>query len=414
MSNYKPYQPPQAGGQGPGKAPGQGPDIPVWLPLVLLFVSPPLGIAVFVLRAMIQGKFPLQRGGQAQQPTQQSEEPAAQKAPAQSAQPQQEVSKTSDPYRYGSAEPKHTAAPRAQSTSAKKAASGRSSAGAAPLIMVIIGLCLVLYGFNMTIDPIRMVGYGLFSLRVDLWPLISGIVSILGGCGMLGMAVHTRRLRHLRRNLKNAVGKRDNITLAEICRVLSCNEKSARTAAEAAVNAGELGPTAFFDHSSDVLVIRGEAPRPEPAKPVQPEAPQSQYEAILQQLRLANDAIPGEEMSEKISRLEDISAKIFDLAEKDPSKVPQLRKFLNYYLPTSLKLLKTYAELDAQGIDGSNITQSKREIEATMDTLCNAFAAQLDKLFSSDAMDVSADIAAMQAMLAQDGLTADSDFSLPG
>ena len=127
---------------------------------------------------------------------------------------------------------------------------------------------------------------------------------------------------------------------------------------------------------------------------------------------MANDAIPGEEMSEKISRLEDISAKIFDLAEKDPSKVPQLRKFLNYYLPTSLKLLNTYAELDAQGINGSNISQSKREIEATMDTLCDAFAAQLDKLFTSDAMDVSADIAAMQAMLAQDGLT-DSDFNLP-
>ena len=87
-------------------------------------------------------------------------------------------------------------------------------------------------------------------------------------------------------------------------------------------------------------------------------------------------------------------------------------KFLNYYLPTSLKLLNTYAELDAQGINGSNISQSKREIEATMDTLCDAFAAQLDKLFTSDAMDVSADIAAMQAMLAQDGLT-DSDFNLP-
>ena len=262
-----------------------------------------------------------------------------------------------------------------------------------------------------------MLTYGLFSLRSDLWPLLSGIISIGGGCGMLGMAVRMRGVMHLRRNLKNAVGKRDNITLAEICRVLSCNEKTARSIAESAVNLGELGSTAFFDHSSDVLVLRSEAPRPAPAQAepaaTQPEnSPQSQYQAILQQLRMANDAIPGEEMSEKISRLEEISAKIFDLAEKDPSKVPQLRKFLNYYLPTSLKLLNTYAELDAQGINGSNISQSKREIEATMDTLCDAFAAQLDKLFTSDAMDVSADIAAMQAMLAQDGLT-DSDFNLP-
>ena len=84
----------------------------------------------------------------------------------------------------------------------------------------------------------------------------------------------------------------------------------------------------------------------------------------------------------------------------------------NFIILDGLKLLNTYAELDAQGISGSNISQSKREIEATMDTLCDAFAAQLDKLFTSDAMDVSADIAAMQAMLAQDGLT-DSDFNLP-
>ena len=115
----------------------------------------------------------------------------------------------------------------------------------------------------------------------------------------------------------------------------------------------------------------------------------------------------GEFPSEELTEEEEVQQ-----LSKDPSKVPQLRKFLNYYLPTSLKLLNTYAELDAQGINGSNISQSKREIEATMDTLCDAFAAQLDKLFTSDAMDVSADIAAMQAMLAQDGLT-DSDFNLP-
>ena len=398
MSNYKPFQQP-----GAGKAPGSGPEIPFWLPIVFFLISPPLGIAVFVLRAMVMGKFPPGRGGQAL-PT---ASPRPADMPLEGA-PQAEASQSSAPAK---------AAAQKKPASRKKKASASSSAGAMPLAMAIAGAVLILYGIGAASAPVQMLTYGLFSLRSDLWPLLSGIISIGGGCGMLGMAVRMRRLKHLRRNLKNAVGKRDNITLAEICRVLSCNEKTARSIAESAVNLGELGSTAFFDHSSDVLVLRGEAPRPAPvqAEPAatQPEsAPQSQYQAILQQLRMANDAIPGEEMSEKISRLENISAKIFDLAEKDPSKVPQLRKFLNYYLPTSLKLLNTYAELDAQGINGSNISQSKREIEATMDTLCDAFAAQLDKLFTSDAMDVSADIAAMQAMLAQDGLT-DSDFNLP-
>lgn len=398
MPNYStPDQMPPSGGSDFHKKLGSGSGIPLWVPIALLFVSPPLGIAVFVLRSMIRGTFPLQRTGQEHPLQQNGQEPLYKGVSA--AQSEQD---SSGIHRHDHAKKK------------PRYASGKFSAGSAPRLLAAAGLCLLLYGIFTMMDPLRMLSYGLFAARSDLWPLLSGLFSEVGGCVMLGFSARTYRLRHLQRNLKNAVGKRDNITLAEICRVLSCKESTARAAAEAAVNAGELGPTAFFDHSCDVLVMRGEAPRPAPEQPRQPEAPQSQYEAILQQLRQANDAIPGEEMSEKISRLEDISAKIFELAEKDPSKVPQLRKFMNYYLPTSLKLLKTYAELDAQGISGSNITQSKKEIEATMDTLCNAFAAQLDKLFTSDAMDVSADIAAMQAMLAQDGLTGDTDFTLPG
>ena len=410
MSNYTPYTPPSQQPQG-SKPPQKGPDIPIWLPIVLLFLSPPLGIAVFVLRAMIRGEFPLRHGGQAPERIK-PEQTSAPKSEA-NAGNEAKSAPAAEEYRYGHTKAKDAAPKKAQPLYTKQKPSGKNSAGAAPLLMALAGVALLFYGFGAAADPLHMMSYGLFSLRSDLWPLISGIVSIFGGLGMFGLAGYTRRLRHLRRSLKNAVGKRDNITLAEICRVLSCREATARRVAQSAVDAGDLGSDAFFDHSSDTLVIRGQAPRPAPAEPAAAQKTKSQYEAFLEQLRLVNDAIPGEEMSEKISRLEDISAKIFDLAEKDPAKVPQLRKFLNYYLPTSLKLLHTYAELDAQGIDGSNITQSKREIENTMDTLCNAFASQLDKLFSSDAMDVSADIAAMQAMLAQDGLT-QGDFDLPG
>ena len=90
---------------------------------------------------------------------------------------------------------------------------------------------------------------------------------------------------------------------------------------------------------------------------------------ILNQLRALNDAIPGEEMSDKISRLEAVSAKIFAQAKQNPDKLPQMRKFMDYYLPTALKLLKTYAELDAQGVEGENIRESKQRIEQVMDTL---------------------------------------------
>ena len=137
-----------------------------------------------------------------------------------------------------------------------------------------------------------------------------------------------------------------------------------------------------------------------------------QYKKILDELRRVNDAIPDEEMSDKISRLEAVSAKIFEQAKSDPDKLPQMRKFMDYYLPTSLKLLNTYAELDNQGVEGENISESKRRIEQTMDTLVKAFENQLDRLFASDALDVSTDIDVMQNMLRADGLTDDTPFKL--
>ena len=137
-----------------------------------------------------------------------------------------------------------------------------------------------------------------------------------------------------------------------------------------------------------------------------------QYKKILDELRRVNDAIPDEEMSDKISRLEAVSAKIFEQAKSDPDKLPQMRMFMDYYLPTSLKLLNTYAELDNQGVEGENISESKRRIEQTMDTLVKAFENQLDRLFASDALDVSTDIDVMQNMLRADGLTDDTPFKL--
>ena len=80
-------------------------------------------------------------------------------------------------------------------------------------------------------------------------------------------------------------------------------------------------------------------------------------------------------------RLEAVTEKIFAQAKSDPDKRPQMRKFLDYYLPTVVKLLEAYAEMEAQGVEGENIRESKRRIEDAMDTLVTAFENQLDKLF---------------------------------
>ena len=87
--------------------------------------------------------------------------------------------------------------------------------------------------------------------------------------------------------------------------------------------------------------------------------------------------------------------------------VADIRRLMEYYLPTTVKLLEAYEELDAQPIQGENITSSKTEIEKTLDTLNIAFEKLLDDLFQDTAWDVSSDISVLHTMLAQEGLTED-------
>ena len=130
-------------------------------------------------------------------------------------------------------------------------------------------------------------------------------------------------------------------------------------------------------------------------------------DAFLAEIRQCNDAIPGEEISGKISRIELIVQRIFERAESHPEIVPDLKRMMDYYLPMTVKLLHAYAEMDAQPVQGKTIQSSKREIEATMDTLNRAFEKLLDSVFQDTAMDVSSDISVLHTLLAQEGLTED-------
>ncbi len=123
-------------------------------------------------------------------------------------------------------------------------------------------------------------------------------------------------------------------------------------------------------------------------------------------VRQINDIIPDtEEMSNKLYRLEDIMNRIFAQVKKDPSSADELHKLMNYYLPTTRKLLNAYVELDKQPDVGENIIQTKNEIDAAMDTINEAFEKLLDSLFQDMAWDISSDISVMKTMMAQDGLT---------
>lgn len=245
------------------------------------------------------------------------------------------------------------------------------------------------------------------------------LMSLTGGIGCLFGANHIRTTRRMRKKIDNIVGDAKYMYIQDIADAIPCSYEKCCKHLENCIDEGLFGPGAFLDMHRKCLVVKERPPEPTPAPAPAPKPQKAdpmpeadQYQKILDELRRVNDAIPDEEMTDKISRLEAVSAKIFEQARTDPDKLPQMRKFMDYYLPTSLKLLNTYAELDKQGIEGENISESKHRIEQTMDTLVKAFETQLDKLFASDALDVSTDIDVMQNMLRADGLTDDAPFKL--
>jgi len=132
----------------------------------------------------------------------------------------------------------------------------------------------------------------------------------------------------------------------------------------------------------------------------------SEGQRWIEQIRKANDALPGEVISEKLDRLELVTSKIFAHVEKYPDQLPSIRKFMSYYLPTTLKLVNAYQEFEKQPVQGANITKAKQEIEATLDTINVAFENLLNDMFQKAALDVSTEISVLETILAQEGLTA--------
>ena len=153
-------------------------------------------------------------------------------------------------------------------------------------------------------------------------------------------------------------------------------------------------------------------PDPEPVKKEEPKSTGNpEIDALIQErdravseMRRLNDSIEDPTISAQIDRLEATTTKIIDQVVKSPDKLPQIRKFMNYYLPTTLKLLNAYDRADSTGVSGANIDGTKGKIEDMMETICTAFDKQLDALFGDEALDISTDITVLEQMLAQEGL----------
>ena len=114
----------------------------------------------------------------------------------------------------------------------------------------------------------------------------------------------------------------------------------------------------------------------------------------------------------KINEIMRITDKITQDAIDDPKDIPQIKKFMNYYLPTTIKLLNAYDRLSSLGIDGENLDKSMKNINEMLVAAIVAYKKRLDSLFANQALDIETDIEVMNTMLAREGLSGGSDFDV--
>lgn len=242
--------------------------------------------------------------------------------------------------------------------------------------------------------------------------VLTCLIFLAGGVGLLFSGIGARNQQERFLNYLAYIGANREVGLAPMAAAFDVSVKKLCKDLRKML-AKKILPTGYLDLASGKLFLTEmgyQAPEPEPAK-TEAEA-EDEDEKILREIRQVNDDIPDEVMSAKIDRIEELTGKILAYQRAHPDKSSQLRSFLNYYLPTTLKILRAYAQLDAQGIEGENISAAKARIEGMMDQVVSGFEKQLDKLFQNEAMDVNTDVQVLENMLKKDGLSDDQGMTM--
>lgn len=307
-------------------------------------------------------------------------------------------------------------------------ANGETAKG---ILKTVFGGILSITGFTFTLISgiFHLVGMAAGAIGA---PLVGGLASLVGGTFLLTGGIRSLGKVSRYKVYLKTLDQKTHIALEKLARSVGKPVKFVRKELHGMIDEG-LFLEGHLDREENNLITsdetyqhyetsrleleaRQKAQAKEQAKQVQSAVSPKVQEvldrgnAYMREIRRCNDEIPGEEISAKISRMESIVQRIFERAEAHPEIIPDLKKLMDYYLPMTIKLLNAYADMDRQPIQGETIQASKKEIDATLDTLNLAFEKLLDSVFQDTAMDVSSDISVLQTLLAQEGLTGD-EFS---
>lgn len=291
----------------------------------------------------------------------------------------------------------------------------------------IFGMLELFWSMALGIDGSPIFG---FQLLLYLPGLLTGLGLLIAGCRRSGRLKRFKKyVRELQgrpfgriRDMARAIGKSQEYTVKDLRKMI----------------ADGIFPDGHLDDEETYLMVtrevfddylradrirkqkvveadaaKKEAEQAEKSKAAMTEEQRQLHETVaegrryLEEIYQANEALPGEAISAKLDRLYDVTDRILYCVEKQPDKLGEIKQFMKYYLPTTLKLVKAYQEFENNSIQGSNILTAKEEIELSLDTINDGFEKLLDNLFEQDALDISTDIYVLQNMLAREGLAED-------
>ena len=290
------------------------------------------------------------------------------------------------------------------------------------------------------------------------WP-----IGVLLGVKKVAALWHSKKMVDYR-NYAAVIGDRLEVDIHELSAKLGKTPSLVLSDLQVMIDKGYLGSDAYIDRSRGVLVLdaaeaesaneteqrkapfinvtinssgvkaeinRERKAAPEPAQEVrephpepkkepepkrepepQPAFQENEFEEKLRQIRRLNDQIDDEGVSNRIDRIGELTASIFAVVRQKPDRADEVKKFMNYYLPTTFKLLNSYALMEKQSYQGENIVASRKKIENILDSLITAFEQQQDRLFRTEALDVEADIQVLETMMAKDGLVTPKGLDL--
>lgn len=305
-----------------------------------------------------------------------------------------------------------------------------------------------------SIDFMLSMGLGIFSSVIALANTVSwgGDLSLFAEYTLpwiiaaiacfIGAKLFKNRNTRLNR-IRTIIGSRDSINLTKLAAASDESLKRIRKDVQTLIDKGEFGDSAYIDLGTNNFMRNSYAEADEPEsfdyrtvygdllkkekktkKKTNAEdeilheesdeevADTDNFKKIIHEIRRLNDEIKDVAVSYRIEKIEAHTQNIFDYVTDNPEAMPQIRTFMNYYLPTTLKLLESYSRIERVGVAGENMKKSKENIENILDLLVVGFEQQVDQLFKNESIDISSDISVLEKMMQKDGLSSKSDFDL--